>query len=462
MGKWPKTMGSEKKKTIRVRAGSKAPRRGRAGKTVYVGMSADLIHPGHLNIIREASRYGRVIVGLLTDGAIASYKRLPFMSLEQRRQIVENLKNVSEVVMQETLDYVPNLRRLKPDFVVHGDDWRTGVQREVRQRVIEALQEWGGRLIEPPYTPGISSSQLNNALKEIGTTPGSRLRMLRRLLTVKDLIRVMEAHNGLTGLIVEKSRVMVDNQAREFDALWLSSLTDSTAKGRPDNGSVDLTSRLTTLNSILEITTKPIIFDGDSGGLAEHFAIMVKTLERMGISAVIIEDKVGLKENSLLEGAGSQQQDSIASFCHKIRFGKKAQFTDDFMVIARIESLILGAGMEDALRRAEAYIAAGADGIMIHSKSKDAGEVLRFCREYGSFPRRVPLVAVPSTYSQVNETELAAAGVRIVIYANQLLRSAYPAMVRTAESILRHGRAWDCEAECLPVREILRLIPGAE
>ena len=437
-------------------------KRQKAEKTVYVGMSADLIHPGHLNIIREARKYGRVIIGLLTDSAIASYKRLPYMTLEQRKLIVENIKNVSEVVLQETLDYVPNLRRLRPDFVVHGDDWRNGVQREIRERVIQTLQEWGGQLIEPEYTKGISSSQLNNSLKEIGTTPGIRLKMLRRLLAVKDLIRVMEAHNGLTGLIAEKTKLTVGNQTREFDALWLSSLTDSTAKGRPDNGSVDLTSRLTTLNNILEITTKPIFFDGDAGGVPEHFAIMVKTLERMGISAVIIEDKIGLKENSLLEASGSQQQDSIAGFCKKIQYGKKAQFTDDFMVIARIESLILGAGMDDALQRAEAYIAAGADGIMIHSKHKTPDEILSFCRAYASFSRRVPLVAVPSTYSQTYETELAAAGVRIVIYANQLLRSAYPAMVRTAESILRHQRALECEMDCLPIREILHLIPGGE
>lgn len=436
--------------------------KGKAGKTVYVGMSADLIHPGHLNIIHEASQHGRVIVGLLTDGAIASYKRLPYMPLEQRKLIVENIKNVSEVVLQETLDYVPNLRRLRPDFVVHGDDWRTGVQREIRDRVIEALKEWGGRLIEPQYTQGISSSQLNNSLKEIGTTPGIRLKMLRRLLAVKDQIRVIEAHNGLTGLIAEKTQAKVGNETREFDALWLSSLTDSTAKGRPDNGSVDLTSRLTTLNNILEITTKPIFFDGDSGGVPEHFAIMVKTLERMGISAVIIEDKVGLKENSLLETDGAQQQDTVQGFCKKIQYGKRAQVTDSFMVIARIESLILGAGMDDALQRAEAYIAAGADGIMIHSKQKSPDEILSFCRAYALFSRRVPLVVVPSTYSQVQEKDLAAAGVRIVIYANQLLRSAYPAMVRTAESILHHGRALECEKECLPIREILRLIPGGE
>ncbi|MCU0236556.1 MAG: phosphoenolpyruvate mutase [Acidobacteria bacterium] len=450
------------KKTAAKEVSSKLRRKVKSKKTVYVGMSADLIHPGHLNIIREAGKHGRVIIGLLTDSAIASYKRLPFMPLEQRKQIVESIKNVSEVVLQETLDYVPNLRRLRPDFVVHGDDWRTGVQREIRDRVIQVLKEWGGRLIEPEYTKGISSTQLNNSLKEIGTTPGIRLKILHRLLAVKDLVRVMEAHNGLTGLIVEKARVKAGTATREFDALWLSSLTDSTAKGRPDNGSVDLTSRLITLNNILEITTKPIIFDGDSGGVPEHFTIMVKALERMGISAVIIEDKVGLKENSLLEAGGSQQQDSIAGFCKKIQFGKKAQFTDDFMVIARIESLILGAGMNDALQRAEAYIAAGADGIMIHSKQKDPGEILRFCREYASFSHRVPLVSVPSTYSQVHEKELAAAGVSIVIYANQLLRSAYPAMVRTAESILRHGRALECEKECLPIREILRLIPGGE
>ncbi len=444
------------------KAGGTGGKKRKVEKTVYVGMSADLIHPGHLNIIREARKYGRVIIGLLTDSAIASYKRLPYMPLEQRKLIVENIKNVSEVVLQETLDYVPNLRRLRPDFVVHGDDWRTGVQREIRDRVIQTLNEWGGRLIEPEYTKGISSTQLNNSLKEIGTTPGIRLKMLRRLLTVKDMIRVMEAHNGLTGLIAEKTQITVGNERREFDALWLSSLTDSTAKGRPDNGSVDLTSRLLTLNNILEITTKPIFFDGDSGGVPEHFAIMVKTLERMGISAVIIEDKVGLKENSLLETGGSQQQDTIAGFCKKIQSGKKAQFTDDFMVIARIESLILGAGMDDALQRAEAYIAAGADGIMIHSKKKNADEIMRFCHSYGSFSHRVPLVAVPSTYNQTYEKELAAAGVRIVIYANQLLRSAYPSMVRTAESILRHQRAFECERDCLAIKEILHLIPGSE
>ncbi len=425
-------------------------------------MSADLIHPGHLNIIDEARKYGEVIIGLLTDQAIASYKRLPFLTFEQRKQIVENIKGVSEVVEQTTLDYVPNLRKLHPDYVVHGDDWRTGVQQETRQRVIDALKEWGGELIEPKYTPGISSSQLNAALKEIGTTPGIRLKRLRRLLHAKEIITVMEAHNGLTGLIVENTKEDVNGTNREFDGMWLSSLTDSTAKGKPDIGCVDLTSRMNTLNDILEVTTKPIIFDGDSGGLVEHFEFMVRTLERAGISAVIIEDKVGLKKNSLFGTDVEQVQDTIENFSDKITRGKQAQVTDDFMIIARVESLILKTGMEDALKRAKAYIAAGADGIMIHSKEKTPAEILEFCEKYGRFEQKVPLVVVPSTYPTITETELKQYGVRIVIYANQLLRSAYPAMIKTARTILQHQRAFECNEFCMPIKEILTLIPGGK
>jgi len=431
-------------------------------KRVYVAMSADLIHPGHLNIIKEARKYGEVTVGLLTDEAIGSYKRLPFLSFEQRKIIVENIKGVGQVVAQETLDYVPNLRKLKPDYVVHGDDWRTGVQKETRQRVIDALNQWGGQLIEPQYTPGISSTKLNATLKEIGTTPGIRLKRLRRLLAAKELITALEAHNGLTGLIVENTQVKENGMIKEFDAMWLSSLTDSTAKGKPDIGCVDLTSRMNTLNDILEVTTKPIIYDGDSGGLAEHFEFMVRTLEREGISAVIIEDKVGLKKNSLFGTDVQQTQDTIENFAKKISLGKKAQITDDFMIIARIESLILKAGKTDALKRAEAYIAAGADGIMIHSKEKTPDEILEFCREYKKFPQKVPLVVVPSTYNSIKEEELKGAGIRIVIYANQLLRSAYPAMIKTAKTILQNQRACECDEMCMPIKEILTLIPGGQ
>jgi len=425
-------------------------------------MSADIVHTGHLNIIKEARKYGEVIVGVLTDKAIASYKRLPFLSLEERKTIIENIKGVSEVVLQETLDYVPNLKKIKPDYVVHGDDWRTGPQWETRERVLQALKEWGGELIEPGYTQGISSTMLNAKVREVGTTPGIRIRVLRRLLAAKRLIRIMEAHNGLTGLIVEKTQIKKNGDVKEFDGMWLSSLTDSVSKGKPDIGFVDLTSRMNTLNNILEVTTKPVIFDGDSGGLADHFKFMVRTLEREGISAVIIEDKVGAKRNSLFGTEVKQIQDTIENFCEKIRAGKEALVTDDFMIIARIESLILKAGMDDAIKRAEAYIKAGADAIMIHSKEKKADEILEFCRRYKKIVNNVPLVVVPSTYSYITEEELEKEGVRIVIYANQLLRSSYPVMKKVAESILEHSRARECDEMCISIKEILTLIPGSK
>ena len=427
-------------------------------KTVYLAMSADLIHPGHLNIIQTASQYGEVTVGVLTDEAIASYKRLPSMNYEQRATVVESLKGVSLVIPQKTLDYVENLQRLKPDFVVHGDDWRTGVQQATRQRVVDVLAEWGGELIEPAYTAGISSSQLNEAAKEIGTTPDVRRKRLRRLLAAKPLIRVMEAHSGLSGVIVEKSQVQIEGKQREFDAMWLSSLTESASRAKPDIECVDLTSRLNTVNEILEVTTKPVIYDGDSGGLPEHFVFAVRSLERLGVSAVIIEDKTGLKQNSLTQSGNEQPQDRIENVCCKIKAGKKAQITDDFTIIARCESLISGKGIADALERAEAYIAAGADGFMIHSKAKTPDEIREFCEKFQALENKVPLVVVPSTFPQVMEDELESWGVNVVMYANQLLRSAYPAMKETAESILMNGRAKEADANCMPIKEILNLV----
>lgn len=429
-------------------------------KRVYVAMSADIIHPGHLNIIAEASKLGEVTVGVLTDAAIASYKRLPYMNYEQRAAVVRALKGVAAVIPQEQLDYIPNLLKLKPDYVVHGTDWREGVQAKTRQRVIDTLATWGGKLVEPEYTEGISSTQLNKAIREVGTTPDIRRRRLRRLLNAKPIVRVMEAHSGLSGLIVENTSVQKDNMKREFDAMWLSSLTDSTLKGKPDNESVDITSRLRTVNDILEVTTKPIIYDGDSGGLPEHFFYLVRSLERLGVSAVIIEDKVGLKQNSLLESGNVQKQAPLADQCHKIKIGKQAQITDDFMIIARCESLITGAGEDDAIARTRAYLDAGADGIMIHSKSKSPSEIISFVKRFRvEVSADKPIVAVPSTYSQITEDELAASGVNIVIYANHLLRAAYPAMKRCAERILACGRAKEASEElCMPIKEIVSLI----
>ncbi len=429
-------------------------------KKVYVGMSADLIHPGHLNIIREAAKLGDVIIGLLTDKAIASYKRLPYLEFEQRKEIISNIKGVSRVVSQETLDYRPNLEKLRPDYVVHGDDWKEGIQSSTRQLVIETLNQWNGILVEVPYTQGISSTKLNQELNDLGTTPGIRLKRLRRLIASKKIVRIIEAHNGLTGLIVEHTQVDINGEVREFDGMWASSLTDSTSKGKPDIEAVDITARVSMINDLMEVTTKPIIFDGDTGGKTEHFVFTVRTLERLGVSAIIIEDKVGLKKNSLFGTDVVQNQDTIESFCEKIKAGKRVQVTDDFMIIARIESLILKAGMEDALIRAKAYIEAGADGIMIHSKEKTPGEILEFCQRYQHFTTKVPLVVVPSTYDTIYENDLADAGVNVFIYANQLLRSAYPAMLNTAKSILTYQRAYEARENLMPIQEILTLIPG--
>jgi phosphoenolpyruvate mutase len=430
-------------------------------KTVYLGMSADVIHPGHLNIINTAANLGAVTVGVLTDEAIASYKRLPFMSYESRAEIVSNLKNVSNVVPQFELDYTKNLRELKPDFVVHGDDWKEGVQRNTRNKVIETLKEWGGQLIEVPYTEGISSTSVQGAIKSLGIGPERRLSSLRRMLEARPLLRFIDIHNALSGLIIENvSAVKEDGRRVEFDGMWASSLTDSTSKGKPDIEAVDLTARATTINEVLEVTTKPIIYDGDTGGLSEHFNFTVKTLERLGVSAVIIEDKTGLKKNSLFGNEVAQTLADVDEFSAKIKNAKQNQVTDDFMIIARLESLILDKGVDDAMMRAERYLQAGADGIMIHSKDKDPSQVFEFCRRYKDLPNKKYLVAVPTTYNQVHEQELIDNGVNIVIYANHLLRSCYPAMMKTAESILVQQRSLEAEAEMMPLKEILNLIPG--
>jgi phosphoenolpyruvate phosphomutase len=430
-------------------------------KKVYLAMCADLIHPGHLNIINHAQKLGDVTIGLLSDRAIASWFRLPFLPYEQRKIIVENIKGVDSVIEQSTADYTENLRKLKPDFVVHGDDWLEGPQKKIREQVINVLREWGGELYEVPYTKGLSSAALNAQITQIGTTPSNRMRRFRRLLEVKPVVKLLEAHNGLTAQIIEQCSLETDDGLVEFDGIWLSSLTDSTAKGKPDIEYVDKTSRQATINDILEISTKPIVFDGDSGGLPEHFVFTIRSLERLGVSSIIVEDKVGLKRNSLLDNSGGEAtQDSVDNFCYKISQGKKAQVTEDFMIIARVESLVLNHGMKDALYRADRYLEAGADGILIHSKNKDGSEILEFCEKYHKQGMTAPLVVVPSTYSQITDKQLIDVGAKVIIYANHLLRAAYPAMIKTAMSILQNGRSWECEKDLMPVKDLITLIPG--
>lgn len=428
---------------------------------VYVGMSGDLIHQGHINIIKVAASHGEVTVGLLTDRAIAPYKRLPYLTYAQRKEVIENIKGVKRVVPQETLDYTDNLRKERPDIVVHGSDWKTGVQSETRAKVIKVLAEWGGKLVEPEYTPGVSSTKLITHQREHGTTPEMRIKTFRRLLEAKDLIRILEVHDGLSALIAEKTIVEREKARVEFDALWNSSLTSATSRGKPDIEAVDVSSRIQTVNEIFEVTTKPLVFDGDTGGRIEHFGFTVRSLERIGVGCVIIEDKEGLKKNSLLGGQPNQWQANVIDFCEKIRHGKRSQITNDFMVVARIESLTLGAGEADALKRAEAYLDAGADGIMIHSNSKAPEEIFSFCRNFDRQNFNRPIFAVPSTYDVVTEEELQQAGINVVIYANQMLRAAYPAMQRVARKILENGRAYEASNEyCMSIPEILELIPG--
>lgn len=431
-------------------------------KTVYIGIVGDIIHPGIINIINEGAKRGEVIVGLLSDKAIVNHKRLPYLSYEQRKTVVENIKGVSKVVVQEDWSYVPNLIKLKPDYIIHGDDWKSGAMRRIREDVYAVMKSQGGEVIEIPYTKGIDSSALVENAKRIGTTPEVRMKTLRRLIAAKPVVRIMEAHSGLSGLIVENTAVEKEDGLHRFDGMWASSLTDSTDKGKPDIEAVDLTTRLQSLTDILECTTKPIIFDGDTGGLAEHFVFTVRTLERNGISAVIIEDKVGLKKNSLFGTEAKQEIAPADEFCRKISEGKKAQVTEDFMIIARLEELIAGGTVDEALERADLYVKAGADGVMIHSKEKSGEDIKDFCIRFRALYKDVPIVLVPTTYNQFTERELSEWGANIIIYANHLLRAAYPAMYKCAQTILQSERSLEVNDICMPIKQILELIPGTK
>jgi phosphoenolpyruvate phosphomutase len=429
-------------------------------KTVYLGMTGDIIHPGIVNIIHQASLHGEVLVGLLTDLAVAKYKRLPYLSFDQRKLVVESLRDVGKVVPQEEWSYIPNLRKYHPDFIIHGDDWKTGILAKEREDVYKVMKELGGEVIEIPYTQGINSTAINDSTTAIGVTPDLRLKSLRRLIAAKPVVRIMEAHSGLSGLIIENMEVLKEDGMHRYDGMWSSSLTDSTSKGKPDIEAVDITTRLQDLTQILECTTKPIIYDGDTGGIPEHFVFTVRTLERNGISAVIIEDKTGLKKNSLFGTDVEQNLIPIEEFCEKIQAGKKAQITKDFMIIARLESLIAGKSVDDALERGLACVRAGADGIMIHSKEKTGKDIEEFCRRFRGEYKEIPVVLVPTTYNQFTENEMAQWGANIIIYANHMLRSSYPAMYETARLILEKERSLEADKLCMPIREILQLIPG--
>ena len=428
-------------------------------RTVYMCFSTDLIHSGHIAIIKKACRLGKLTIGVLSDEAVASFKRYPLVPFEDRRSLVENIAGVCRVVEQKTLSYAENLRALRPDYVVHGDDWREGFQRPIRDEVAEVLAEYGGRLVEFPYSRDARYDELERQSRAQLSMPDHRRGRLRKLINMKGCVNAIEAHSGITGLIAEKTTVLQDGKTYQFDAMWISSLCDSTAKGKPDIELVDMTSRFRTIDDIMEVTTKPIIFDGDTGGLTEHFAYTVRSLERMGVSMVIIEDKTGLKKNSLFGTEVEQTQDSIPNFCAKIAAGKNAQKTKDFMICARIESLILERGMDDALERAFAFVGAGADAIMIHSRKKDPSEIFEFVEKFRAGDATTPIVVVPTSFNTVTEDEFKARGVNVVIYANQLTRTGFPAMQNAARTILENHRAKECDDMCMSIKDIITLIP---
>ena len=427
-------------------------------KKVYVGLAVDIVHEGHINILKKANSYGEVIVGLLTDEAIASYKNIPHLDYKRRKIIIQNIRYVKKVIPQNTLDYVPNLNLIKPDFVVHGDDWKKGVQKKTRDRVVKTLKKWSGKLIEPKYTKNISSTIIKNKILELGALPQNRVSRLKRLMSSKDIVKILESHNSLTGLIIENLNVVKKNVNIEFDGMWSSSLTDSATKGKPDNSSLDFSARISSLNDMMDVTTKPLVFDADNGGQLEHLPFLVRSLERSGVSAVIIEDKIGLKKNSLFKDQKNTKQDKPILFAKKIKQICNSRNSKDFLVIARIESFILGKGLKDALKRAEVYSKAGADAILIHSKEKTPTEIFSFAKEFKKSKNFVPLVSVPSTYSKVYEKDLIKNGFKLVIYANQLLRAAYPAMLSAAKTILINSRAYEIDKKIIPIKEIINLI----
>ena len=427
-------------------------------KTVYTCFCTDIIHAGHLNIIEQACKYGKVIVGALSDEALIKYNKFPTISLEERIKLYESLEGVDKVVVQNNMMYDEVIEELHPDYVVHGDNWKEGPESAIRENVLKCLASYGGELVEVGYTYNPTVKKIDRQLREKLSMPEYRRKRLRQLLDIRPVVKAIEVHSGLTGLIAEKTVVEHDGELDQFDAMWISSLCDSTAKGKPDIELVDMTSRFRTIDDVTEVTTKPIIFDGDTGGLTEHFVYTVRTLEKMGVSAIIIEDKTGLKKNSLFGTEVEQTQDTIENFSAKIAAGKNAQLTDDFMIIARIESLILERGMEDAIERARAFVKAGADGIMIHSRKKDPAEILEFCDKFRQDNKRTPIVVVPSSFNTITEEELAEHGVNVVIYANQLTRSAFPAMQKTAEDILRYHRAKEVDDRLMPIKNIITLI----
>ncbi len=426
---------------------------------VYVSMTMEILHNGHLKILKEARRHGRVTVGLLTDQALENKKALPLLSFEQRREILEALDCVDEVIAQDTWGFDAVLDRHKPKVFVHGDKW-DGPLQGMRERVIAKLESYGGQFVELPYSHEFDTGNIAPQMTAALASPYARQKAFRRLLQSHRLVRLLEAHSPLAALIGENMQVEREGKTLQFDGFWSSSLTDSTEMGLPDIEALDMSRRFQNIDEIFEVTTKPLVMDADTGGKPEHFELRARTMERMGIAAAIIEDKTGLKKNSLLGTDVPQTQATVEQFCEKIQAGIEGQKYNGMMIIARLESLILGKGVDDALMRAEAYVAAGAGAVMIHSKETEPDEVFAFTGQFRQTHPTIPIVVVPSSYNRVMDHELQAHGVKVIIYANHMLRASYKAMDKVARAILANGRTAEIEDDIISIKQILKLIPG--
>jgi len=284
-----------------------------------------------------------------------------------------------------------------------------------------------------------------------------RVGLLKKLIEEKGFVRLIEVHNGLSALIAQMCSVKKEENVIEYDGFWESSFTDSASKGIPDAEIVGYDSRLVTIDEILNVTSKPMIIDGDTGGSAAQFEYLVRKLGRLGVSGIIIEDKMFPKRNSLDKDAKQILEDPEV-FSQKIQRGQEVKLGEDFFIIARIESLIAGRSLNDAVSRARQYIIAGADGIMIHSKKDTPNDILSFASEYEKIcielKRRPILVCVPTTYNLITDKELHDHGFNVIIHANQMLRAAHKSMKKVSEVMLRNDRGFEAEALCSPVSEV--------
>ena len=425
----------------------------------YVDMVGDLFHIGHLRQIQQAQQLGyEVVVGVHSDEDVASYKRLPIMTMSERVTIVSEMPNVLKVIPSAPLRITQEfIEEHKIDMVFHGHEAEEDYLYDHMYGIPKSI----GKFTRTARTPEISTTALiERVVSRESSAAWSRVSTLRDLLNTRGkhrALRIMEAHNGLSGLVVEHASA----GGKSFDGMWSSSLTASVSKGKPDIEVVDTTARLQLVRDTMEVTGKPMVYDGDTGGAPEILAFTVRSLEDLGVSACIIEDKTGLKQNSLFGTDAVQVLENIDMFCAKIKAAAAARSNRKFMVIARIEALIAGLGEKEALKRAKAYIVAGADAIMIHSKESTFDEVRSFLRAYAKFSIKVPVVAVPTSYFHVTEKELFDEGVSICIYANHMLRASYPSMTTVAESILHHGTAAACHPSLMSVKKIITLLPNA-